>query len=281
MEQIDRLGWAAGLAFVSHGARIGIRVNERAVLERLPALLPPGSVTSASPVVHDLYSLIAGSNGHGSGIRRFSLLYAGSARLARTTDFTEACSVLKQHLHVLVALRAPRRLFLRGGAVGWGDSAIIFPSDDAADVSAVVAALVRAGGTYYSGKYAVLDERGRVHPYTTSFGTDAGGGQSDAAPGEPSNLAHSQRPLPAGLIVFTGSESRTPFDSRLLSPAQAVIALVRYTVVSRLRPAYALKTLERTASSATTLELSGGPAEAALAPLFDRLGVAPTSTRVC
>ena len=41
MDKIDRLGWAAGISFVSYGLRIGIRVSNPEVLNRLPDVLPP------------------------------------------------------------------------------------------------------------------------------------------------------------------------------------------------------------------------------------------------
>ena len=37
MQKLDRLGWAAGICFVSYGLRIGIRSNEPEVLDRLIA----------------------------------------------------------------------------------------------------------------------------------------------------------------------------------------------------------------------------------------------------
>jgi hypothetical protein len=39
MEKIDRLGWTAGIAFDSFGFRIGVRVNEAAVLGRAVRLV--------------------------------------------------------------------------------------------------------------------------------------------------------------------------------------------------------------------------------------------------
>ena len=51
MEKLDRLGWAAGLRFVSHGVRIGIRVNDPGALEQVGAHLPPHWKPSASPIV--------------------------------------------------------------------------------------------------------------------------------------------------------------------------------------------------------------------------------------
>ena len=39
MRKVDRLGWTAGIAFNAYGASVGIRVNDAALMERLPALL--------------------------------------------------------------------------------------------------------------------------------------------------------------------------------------------------------------------------------------------------
>jgi len=240
-------------------------VNEPAVLERLSAFLPPGSVPSASSVVKDLYSLIVGSNGEGSKIRRYNLLYAGSAQLARTMDLGEVFEALEGHLHRLVALRAPRKLFVRGGVVGWRDRAIVLPGDPA-EVSPLVATLVRAGATYYSDKYAVLDERGHVHPYLTPlFDPDASGQPETKTPTESPSDRNGRQPLPVGLIALPAKEPETLSGPRALSPGQAVLALLGHTVASRLRPVYALKTLERVVADATTLEIPRGQS-----PLLDR-----------
>src|ERR671929_229610 len=51
------------------------------------------------------------------------------------------------------------------GVVGWQGRAILIPGRSFSGKSTLVAALVRAGATYYSDEFAVLDERGRVHPF--------------------------------------------------------------------------------------------------------------------
>ncbi len=60
MAKLDRLGWAAGISFITYGVRIGVRVNDPSVLERVLHHLPPGWKLAASPVVERLYSLIVG-----------------------------------------------------------------------------------------------------------------------------------------------------------------------------------------------------------------------------
>src|SRR5205085_12389371 len=60
---------------------------------------------------------------------------------------------------------ARRRPFVHAGVVGWNGRAIILPGKSMSGKSTLVAALVRAGATYYSDEYAVFDAQGRIHPY--------------------------------------------------------------------------------------------------------------------
>src|SRR5436190_2111909 len=125
MDKLDRLVWTAGLSFISHGSRVGIRTNDVSLVERLPGVLPPGSVASTSPVVQFLYSLIGGSNDANARVRRYNMLYAGSAQAARTMDLGEVFRVLQEHLHLAVAVQAPRRLFVHASVVGVGERAVV------------------------------------------------------------------------------------------------------------------------------------------------------------
>src|SRR5947209_3709992 len=165
MQKLNRLGWADGIAFLSYGLRIGVRVTERGVLEKLQDHLPPGWKHSQSPIVDQLYSLRVGGSGARPGTRQFHLLYGGSARLARTVDLDEAFERLESDLQLLVAALARRRVFVHAGVVGWRGQAIVIPGRSLSGKSALVAALVQAGATYYSDEYAVFDDRGRVHAY--------------------------------------------------------------------------------------------------------------------
>ena len=54
---------------------------------------------------------------------------------------------------------------MHAGVVGWKGWALVLPGKSGAGKTTLVAELIRAGATYYSDEYAVLDERGRVHPY--------------------------------------------------------------------------------------------------------------------
>jgi hypothetical protein len=63
MAKIDRLGWADGLTFTSYGVKVGLRVNDAAILDQVVARLPPGAKPSAARVVDHLYSLTGFTDG--------------------------------------------------------------------------------------------------------------------------------------------------------------------------------------------------------------------------
>src|SRR5690348_16346539 len=103
MEKLDRLGWAAGLSFISHGVRIGIRMNTKnpEILERVAAHLPAHWKPSPSPIVTELCSLLIGNSVPGSSVRRFHLLYWGSGRVHRTLEDEEIFQALEFLLDLL------------------------------------------------------------------------------------------------------------------------------------------------------------------------------------
>ena len=165
MDKIDRLGWAAGVAFVSYGLRVGIRVSSPEIMDRIAELLPPNAKEARGPRVGCLYSLIVSGTKVGSNTRRFNILYSDSVQLARTKDTDVVLEALERDLQLYVAEQARRRVFVHAGVVGWRGRAIVIPGCTMSGKTTLVKALVEAGATYYSDEYAVLDERGRMHPY--------------------------------------------------------------------------------------------------------------------
>lgn len=262
MEKIDRLGWAAAISFVSYGLRIGIRVTNRDVIAWLPDLLPPHTKPARSQKVKRLYSLVVGGTGSRSNVRRFCVLYADAARVARTIEVEKTFEALESDLQLYVADRAHGRLFVHAGVVGWRGRAIIIPGRSFTGKSTLVAALVRAGATYYSDEYAVFDAQGRVHPYPKPLSirgeTEAGPRkfrlvELDGLPGD--------KPLPVGLVVVTKYRPGAHWRPRRLSPGRAVLALLSHTVSARRQPQLALTALPQVVSPALVLKGVRGEAD--------------------
>src|SRR5437867_5211182 len=135
------------------------------MLSHIVNCLPPGYRPSEATRVDRLYSLVVGRPASGLGLRRFTLLYADAMRLARSLEVPEVLRALESDIQLYVAAGARRRLFVHAGVIGWRGRAIVIPGRSGSGKTSLVAALVRAGATYYSDEFAVFDEQGRVYPY--------------------------------------------------------------------------------------------------------------------
>src|SRR6185369_5569325 len=165
MAKLDRLVWADGMAFTAYGVRIGVRVNNKTTLKALVERLPPGARPVHARTTNHLYSMTGFANGSSGRVVRFNLGYWNLSRFARTRSFDDLLEQFESHLQLTVAEYAPRRVFVHAGVVGWKGKAILIPGLSFSGKSTLVAELLRAGATYYSDEYAVVDRNGRVHPY--------------------------------------------------------------------------------------------------------------------
>jgi len=220
--------------------------------------------------VDSLYSLVVGTNGRRSGLRRYNLLYAGSWRLARSMELDEVLDTLETDLHLTVAVGARRKVFVRAGVVGWRGRAIVILGRRRSGASSLLSALVLAGATHYSDRYAVFDARGRVHPYPTPPTRRTDGERRKNLRME-QHGKQARAPLPVGMIVVTQYRPGTRWRPRVLSPGQAMLALLEHTPAARARPAVALKTLSRIVGKALALEGSRGEADETVAAMLTRL----------
>jgi len=253
MAKLDRLGWADGMSFNSHGVRVGLRVNDKAILADLVARLPPDAKASPAGRVHHLYSVTGFRNGGPARIRRFNLGYWNLARFARTRTFADLLDEFESHLQLTIAEYAPRRIFVHAGVVAWQEKAILIPGTSFSGKSTIVAELLRAGATYYSDEYAVIDARGRVHPYARELRIRAIGSSGVKRMRAADFGAEAgSRPLPVALVISTRFKEGTRFRPRELTRGQAVLELLANTVSARSQPemglAYLTSALEQAAS---------------------------------
>lgn len=238
--------WPVDVSGVVHGARIGVRVNDPAALDEVLTRLPPRWKPSRSLTIDVLFTLAMSPASFGSGPEYPHRLYAGSACLAQTIDRTTLFERLESALHFSVAVHARRKLFVHAGVVGWRGAALVFPGRSFSGKSTLCAALVRAGATYYSDEYAVLDRQGRVHPYPKPLSLRSTDGlQTQRCPVDALGGQRGTEPLPIGLIVLTRFQGGATWAPRQLSAAEALLGLLEHTVQARARPRFALAVLQR------------------------------------
>jgi hypothetical protein len=272
MKKLDRLGWAAGLAFESYGVRVGIRARHTADLQALPKLFPPTWRVLDTERVDTLYSFLMGGPGPRPGARRFHLLYRGAWRMARTLHLDEALTALEADLQQQIAELSPRRVFVHAGVVGWRGKAIVVPGRTLSGKSTLTAALVRAGATYYSDEYAVLDSRGRVHPFARALLLrQENGAQALRLHAEDLGGCRGTEPLPVGLVVASRYRLGASWRPRRCTKGQGMLALLANTVPARLKPRMVLAALRRAIEPAEIWRGPRGDATATAKLLLDRL----------
>jgi hypothetical protein len=174
--------------------------------------------------------------------------------------------------HLAEAVAARRKLFVHAGVVGWRGQAIVIPGRSMTGKSELVAALLRAGASYYSDEFAVFDKKGYVHPYHKPLTLRrASGGQLRNSPVEvPSELVGSKK-LPVGLIFVGAYHEGAQWNPRTLTPGEAVLEMFDNTVLARYRPDLALAILQRVALGALALKSQRGNADDVAPQVLDRL----------
>jgi hypothetical protein len=263
MMKIDRLGWADGLSFTAYGVRVGVRVNDAQFMRQLQEYFPPGWKPASSPVVERLYSLIL-KNGDTQrrGVRSFNLLYGDITKLARAVSADEVLETFESDLQLHVAEGSRRKVFVHAGVVGWRGRALLIPGRSLSGKTSLVAELVRAGATYYSDEYAVLDLRGRVHPYPKPLQIREGeNARQKKYPVEAFGGRAGVKPLPVGLVVVSKFQAGAKWRPRTLSPGRGTLELLAHTVSARRQPETVLNSLQRIAASAPVIKSLRGEAK--------------------
>jgi hypothetical protein len=216
--------------------------------------------------------LIVSGTKVGSNIRRFNILYGDALRLAGSKNTDPVLEALERDLQIYVAEKARRRVFVHAGVVGWQGKAIVIPGRTMSGKTTLVKALVEAGATYYSDEYAVLDERGRVHPYLKPMSVrENGGGSMRRILPEDLGGKSGAKPLPVGLVVATSYREGARWRPRQLLPGRGVMALLNHTVSIRRKPERALTTLRQVVADASVIKGARGEAAETADNLLGRL----------
>jgi len=251
--------------------RVGIRLTDPALLDRIVERLPPAWKPARSAVVDQLFSVVAGGTGR-RGTQRFHIVYSDADMIARTVDIEPALQQLDVNLQLHVAESSALRVFVHAGVVGWKGRAIVIPGRSCSGKSTLVASLVRAGAQYYSDEYALLDRRGRVHPYPVPLALgkrrSTGRQRLRVSPDELGGQVGTQ-PLPVGMVLVTRYSRGSRFRARRLSRAQAMLELLQQTVRARRAPADVLGVLSRATAGGVALKSVRGEADRVARELLD------------
>jgi hypothetical protein len=132
---------------------------------------------------------------------------------------------------------------------------------------------VRNGATYYSDEYAVLDRRGRVHPYALPLSVREGSSDEPVRYDvEELGGVTGSKPLPVGLVVVSRYEEGARWRPRTLSPGRGLLALLASTVSARRQPKAAISTMNEVVRNAAVIKGVRGDVKHAAMSILRSLG---------
>jgi hypothetical protein len=158
-------------------------------------------------------------------------------------------------LKMYVAEMARRRVFVHAGVVGWQGKAILVPGRSMSGKTSLVAELVRAGATYYSDEYAVLDVLGHVHPYPEPLAVrKEGRAEQKKVRAEDIGGVTGVKPLEVGQVVVARYQTGARWRPTKLSAGQALLELLANTIPARRKPEVVIPTLREVVSGVTAFK---------------------------
>ena len=150
--------WNFGIK--AYGLQIGIQLSSLAYRDLVLDRLPPGWTLDASSCLDRVYTLYVAEDGGQHELQvDGDLLYFHNS-------LDDVLRWFEADVRIYVAQRRQDLLFVHAGVVGWRGQGIILPGRDSSGKRTLVSALLGAGATYYSDKFAVFDRQGRVHSYS-------------------------------------------------------------------------------------------------------------------
>ena len=271
MAKLGGLPWTAGMGFTAHGVRVGVRSTDASVMDEIEARLPTGWKRRSNPTVDHLASLVVGDRERRGSIRRLHVVYSGSIRAFRSTQLPGRAQLPRVPPRGVRGPDVSAADLRARGVVAWKGRAIVIPGSSHSGKTSLVAALLAAGATYYSDEYAVLDERGRVHPYPRPLrmrdADDIGRRVTAAEMGARSGRGS----LPVGLVASTRYDPGARWRPRHLSQGEATLELLSHTVPARFRPRQVMRVLAATARHASALKGRRGEAAEVAGSLLEAM----------
>ncbi len=180
--------------------------------------------------------------------------------------FTDTETVL--HHQVASALRlvisefAEKRVFIHAGVVGWRNRALVFPGRSHQGKSTLIRELIRLGAVYYSDEFAVLDEKGRVHPYPKLLSIRekwSPGWQVDY-PVEAFGAKQGKKPLVPEKFVLATYQAGQTSEILELTQGNGMLELLRHTCSTQRNPQLTLNYLQQATALAKVWQARRGEA---------------------
>lgn len=244
---------------VSHGVPFRLAAETQGLLELMREQAPFGSVEHSNEAP-DVRTFAVQSTGMDAQYR----VTADDEVLVSGEALSPALVQLGGHMMLHVAEYAPEYVFIHAGAVAFRGRMLLLPGASHAGKSTLVAELVRAGATYYSDEFALIDSGGRVHPFARDLRMRWPGlAEQTPVPVAQLNGRAGTDAVPVSLVFFAEYAENAQWAPEALSPGRAVLEMLLHTIPVRRTPGRVLATLSSMMGHAAAWRSQRG--EAALA----------------
>jgi len=198
----------------------------------------------------------------GKGLYEF---YEDGKKFRKLTK-AEILEVFDTRLRITVAQFAVTRVFLHAGVVEWKGKAIVIPANSFQGKTTLVTELVKKGALYYSDEYAVIDEKGFVHPFPKMLSVREIEGEYIQVdyPVETFGGRAGTKKVPAGMFLLTEFDSDWKpkrWKPKFLSAGQGILEIIPHTISIRNNTEFAIKTLNKVAKRAIIVKSKRGEAK--------------------
>jgi hypothetical protein len=256
------------LAFEAFGTELRVGTNDRELLDRIEVMVPRGWRRRPRSSKQPLLGLLDEGNDV------YSVYRTDGVCIHDAPGREYALTMLDSQIQGNIALDATDFVFVHAGAVADGGRAIVIPALSFSGKTTLVRALVEAGAVYYSDEFAVLDESGRVHPYTKRLSIRRPHQGVDDYPVEQLGGVAGVEPLPIGLVIATHFRPGADWEPRQLSPGAGALEMLKNAVPAQDRPQQTLRVLKKALAGAAILEGERGEADELARVLLDTLRAA-------
>ena len=259
-----------GFAASAYGVTVEVLADSERLAEAARGALPAGALIGAEPDA-DAPAVAARWIVLSQGTR--AALYRDGTFAGRTDSEAAILELLAAAIRLHVAELAPERAFVHAGVVAWRGRAIVVPGRSFTGKSTLVSALLRAGATYVSDEYAVLDDAGRVHPYVKPIALRHDGGwvSYEYAVTEFTTLPPADGPVRVGAIVRAPYEPGASWRPVAASSGTGAMVLIANAVGVRHAPARVMAAVRAAAEGAVALDAPRGDADETARALLEHL----------
>ncbi len=259
MYALDDIGWGHGFSFASYGVQLGLRATDVESLELLCDHLPFKSHASDVKVVDRLFSVVATVDKK-SQTPHYNL-YWNQMLFAKKISLKELRTAFSAITSLAIAELSEEKLFVHCGVVGWQNKAILIPGRSHAGKSTLVAELVKAGATYYSDEFAVLDDEGYIsaYPRPISLRHPLTRKQRNVAIEDIGGKIGKER-LPVGMVILSEYKKRARWNPEIVSAGIGLLNLLDNTHSAQRSPGRAMEILKHAVSNAEILSSPRGEA---------------------